>query len=254
MLLRNNIGFRVFFLAVVVLVSSTEASSIAVEEITADTNAAEMSQFIGDSRSASTGVQESFKAGYQAGVQEAKRAHPTSSAPSKLPTNQPSEPPSATPTVGSTAPTAKPTAAPSTAKPTNQPSGAPTKQPTGAPTNHPCKDGSHGCDSGPGGICVTKEANKWACACKSSHKCVAGCTAHHKGHKCVITSTPTGAPTKGSAAPTRAPSTPPTQPIEAPLQFKNKGDFVKYVEREMTCPNNGQTKPNVTEVSCATIS
>ena len=85
--------FSVLFLAVVALASNTNASSIAVEEKAADTNEAEMRQFLSDSRSApapnqailnsTTAVQASFNAGYQACVQETKPVHPTSHARSK---------------------------------------------------------------------------------------------------------------------------------------------------------------------------
>ena len=102
------------------------------------------------------------------------------------------------------APTPNPTAAPTvapTAAPTVAPTAAPTAAPTPAPTMHECDDGNHGCDQGPGGICV-KDGAGWKCECAAGYMCTAGCDNDHTGHTCVATAAPTPDPT---AAPTGAP-------------------------------------------------
>merc|ERR1711865_1209459 len=72
-----------------------------------------------------------------------------------------------------------PSPAPTRAPTTEFPTAAPTPSPTKAPTLeyfHPCDDGSHGCDKGPGGICNTRgmtieerakdlTKNDWTCSC-----------------------------------------------------------------------------------------
>merc|ERR1740117_2293275 len=61
-------------------------------------------------------------------------------------------------------PTRNPTHAPTNAPATSAPSSsAPSSSApsSSAPTTHPCDNGSHGCDSGPGGVCIsTKKGAK----------------------------------------------------------------------------------------------
>ena len=53
---------------------------------------------------------------------------------------------------------------------------------------HPCDSGKHGCDKGPGGVCVKDSSLKteWRCECKTGYTCTNGCSAldQHKGHTC----------------------------------------------------------------------
>eukprot|EP01062_Namystynia_karyoxenos_P045402 TRINITY_DN3369_c0_g2_i1.p1 TRINITY_DN3369_c0_g2~~TRINITY_DN3369_c0_g2_i1.p1 ORF type:complete len:1464 (+),score=278.31 TRINITY_DN3369_c0_g2_i1:82-4473(+) len=127
--------------------------------------------------------------------------------PSAAPTQPPSRPPTDAP---SGAPSTGPSPAPS-APPSASPSGVPSTPPTVAPTFHPCADGSHGCDKGPGGICIVTTGDAWECNCSAGYVCVAGCSSH-VAHSCVpITGAPTAAPSQvPSAAPSPAPSTGPT--------------------------------------------
>merc|ERR1712166_1171921 len=101
---------------------------------------------------------------------------------------------------------------------------APTNAPsTSAPTTHPCDNGSHGCDSGPGGVCISKKKGAkdllfgnttWKCGCKPSYVCTSGCSVDHKGHKCTLTKAPTNLPT---GTPTASPSAPRlAEPTKAP--------------------------------------
>ena len=92
---------------------------------------------------------------------------------------------------------------------------APTTAPTAAPTLHQCDDGTHGCDTGPGGICyeyVYKMGLHWACGCAAGFYCSHGCTMPHSGHECVaLTANPTKVPTKvPTNAPTKVPTNAPT--------------------------------------------
>merc|ERR1712195_96578 len=106
-------------------------------------------------------------------------------------------------------------------KPTRNPTHAPTNAPsTSAPTTHPCDNGSHGRDSGPGGVCISKKKGTkdllfgnttWKCGCKPSYVCTSGCSVDHKGHKCTRTKAPTNLPT---GTPTASPSAP--EPTKAP--------------------------------------
>merc|ERR1711972_878870 len=57
-------------------------------------------------------------------------------------------------------------------------------------TLHPCDDGSHGCDTGPGGVCV-EGTDGWECDCAAGYDCVAGCDSPHEGHTCSPTTTTT---------------------------------------------------------------
>lgn len=107
------------------------------------------------------------------------------------------------PAEATTAPTKTPTVVVTT---------APTKAPTVAVTEgHPCDDGSHGCDQGPGGECLRSvkqtpngPVSGWKCECKVDYWCKTGCTAPHAAHECVLT---TSQPTK---IPTESPSKNPT--------------------------------------------
>merc|ERR1712070_1287051 len=92
--------------------------------------------------------------------------------------------------------------------PTKFPTPEPTKFPTPFPTAHPCDDGSHGCDKGPGGECHKGEGNAWTCGCAANYYCTYGCTMPHVDHGCaLITSAPTISPT---AIPTSQPTAFPT--------------------------------------------
>merc|ERR1712072_100424 len=98
--------------------------------------------------------------------------------------------------------------------PTPHPTNYPTAAPTKAPTLHPCTDGSHGCDKGPGGICypATDGSNGWTCACHNMYWCSNGCSAPHTAHQCkIITPSPATYPTPyPTAYPTTQPTTYPT--------------------------------------------
>jgi len=116
-------------------------------------------------------------------------------------------------------PTKFPTPSP-TAQPTTEPTTEPTPTPTLAPTAHPCDDGSHGCETGAGGICYKSDSgsNGWTCGCAQTHWCSKGCSAPHLSHTCtLITATPTTYPTP---YPTTAPTTYPTPyPTTAPTTY-----------------------------------
>merc|ERR1711975_614 len=100
------------------------------------------------------------------------------------------------------------------------PTDTPTDAPTGAPTYHPCDDGTHGCDTGPGGICMKTESG-WACGCAEGYKCVEGCYDDHAGHTCMLTEAPTDSPTD---TPTAEPTDEPTkQPTDAPTKHEECG-------------------------------
>merc|ERR1740121_2320195 len=57
-------------------------------------------------------------------------------------------------------------------------------------TLHPCVDGSHGCDTGEGGVC-NQVGDDWECACAAGYECVAGCNSPHTGHTCSLVTTTT---------------------------------------------------------------
>jgi cell division septation protein DedD len=83
---------------------------------------------------------------------------------------------------------------------------------------HPCKDGSHGCDKGGGGICTEvdgAQVGQYTCSCDEGYSCMGGCDADDTtAHSCMITEAPTMSPT---AAPTPAPTEAPTNsPTDAP--------------------------------------
>eukprot|EP01062_Namystynia_karyoxenos_P045407 TRINITY_DN3369_c0_g4_i2.p1 TRINITY_DN3369_c0_g4~~TRINITY_DN3369_c0_g4_i2.p1 ORF type:complete len:1553 (+),score=315.36 TRINITY_DN3369_c0_g4_i2:79-4659(+) len=146
--------------------------------------------------------------------------------PPEVPTGSPlTAPPTAppltptSPPVPPTAPPLAPTPLPSPA-PSPAPSGGPSTPPTAAPSFHPCTDGSHGCDKGPGGVCIVATGNTWQCNCSAGYVCVAGCSSH-TAHSCVpLTGSPTAAPSRSpSAAPSRAPSAAPSAgPSAAPTR------------------------------------
>merc|ERR1712166_461081 len=118
---------------------------------------------------------------------------PTTKAPTWMPTKTPT----------TKAPTWTPTKTPTTK--------APTKAPTIGPTYHPCRDGSHGCDEGPCGVC-NEVGDGWECGCAPECTCVGGCDKPHYGHKCVKTKAPTWMPTNyPSNYPTNAPTWMPTK-------------------------------------------
>merc|ERR1740117_217670 len=95
---------------------------------------------------------------------------------------------------------------PTTAAPTNPPTWMPT---TPAPTYHSCKDGSHGCDKSPCGVCL-EVGDGWECGCAPGCICTRGCDKPHQYHVCEKTKEPTNKPTwmPTTAAPTtKAPTT-----------------------------------------------
>eukprot|EP00662_Eupelagonemidae_sp_cell21_P057320 gene57320-biopygen54297 len=73
--------------------------------------------------------------------------------------------------------------------------------PSASPTAHACRDGSHQCDKGTGGIC-NEDGAGWVCACQPLWVCVSGC-ASHVAHECkMITASPSSSP---STTPTPRP-------------------------------------------------
>merc|ERR1719316_327081 len=188
--------------------------------------------------------------------------HAPSPVPTPLPTPVPSVPspfPTPSPTAEPTpVPTAKPTPEP-TASPTPEPTAEPTPSPTPKPTPHACDDGSHGCDKGPGGICYKVDAGVsdggWLCDCKEDYKCVDGCDAPHKAHKCELTAAPTPAPTAKStpeptAVPTPSPTSAPTnaaKPTIAPAE-----DTTAPTPKPTPEPTEAATTPLPTEGPTAT--
>ena len=78
---------------------------------------------------------------------------------------------------------AVPTPAPTTLAPTS----SPTKPP------HPCDDGTHGCTTGAGGVCIAS-GGSYECGCASGYLCTAGCTLKHSAHTCEQTAAPTPPP------------------------------------------------------------
>merc|ERR1712072_170189 len=119
--------------------------------------------------------------------------------------------------------------------PTPHPTNYPTAAPTKAPTLHPCTDGSHGCDKGPGGICypATDGSNGWTCACHNMYWCSNGCSAPHTAHQCiVITPSPTTYPTPyptsyPTSMPTPAPTPAPTAYCPVTCKIHTKADSVR---------------------------
>ena len=90
-----------------------------------------------------------------------------------------------------------------TPPPTHSPTSNPTTPSTHALTIHVCDNGSHGCDSGPGGVCISKKNSTkdllfgnttWKCGCKPSYVCTSGCSVDHKGHTCTLTKAPKKVP------------------------------------------------------------
>eukprot|EP01062_Namystynia_karyoxenos_P011342 TRINITY_DN14057_c0_g1_i1.p1 TRINITY_DN14057_c0_g1~~TRINITY_DN14057_c0_g1_i1.p1 ORF type:complete len:2338 (+),score=88.49 TRINITY_DN14057_c0_g1_i1:99-7016(+) len=137
--------------------------------------------------------------------------------PSAAPTLAPSLGPSLAPSLApSFSPSRGPSASPTVPPPPGwTPSERPSSPPSHSPTAHPCTDGSHGCDTGPGGICLTRPGGTWACDCAVGFVCVAGC-ASHTSHLCVpLTVSPSEGPS--TAEPSAPPSLRPVvQPTTAP--------------------------------------
>merc|ERR1711957_1045525 len=104
------------------------------------------------------------------------------------------------PTTGTPTTKTPTTATPTTATPS-----------TPAPTYHPCKDGSHGCDKSPCGVCL-EVGDGWECGCASGCICTHGCDKPHQYHECEKTKEPTTAtpttktPTTGTPT-TKTPTT-----------------------------------------------
>ena len=116
------------------------------------------------------------------------------------------------------------------------PTETPTDAPTPAPTLHPCRDGSHDCDTGPGGVCQEDpDSHQWQCGCAPGYECISRCGATLDAnptdaiasamdgaaqvpHVCQMTNAPTAAPTKSpTESPTLAPTESPTpSPTDAP--------------------------------------
>lgn len=82
--------------------------------------------------------------------------------------------------------------------PTAMPSATPTDSPTLAPTPHPCDDGAHGCDDGPGGVCYKSATPKgYICGCGSGYLWqLAVDDVGFASHTCVATLPPTPEPTR----------------------------------------------------------
>ena len=111
-----------------------------------------------------------------------------------------------------------------TPPPTHSPTSNPTTPSTHALTIHVCDNGSHGCDSGPGGVCISKKNSTkdllfgnttWKCGCKPSYVCTSGCSVDHKGHTCTLTKAPKKVPA-GTPTASSSPITASSSPTKAP--------------------------------------
>jgi hypothetical protein len=114
--------------------------------------------------------------------------------------------------------------------------------------HHPCADGSHVCDKGPGGVCIKNAGQAFHCACKSGWVCNSHCSASssHIAHSCIKTSHTSAAPARPggiSRGPAEQLPIAPAPPSEAGSSVISPHTNALIAQAHHTADKNAKQKP-----------